>query len=141
MAPGFPGKGDVKDWTKATKFFNQGIDHASSKDYKAAIKSYNQAIDAYSYDPMFFANLGFALERNSQPKEGVDACKKAIDLQKDFGGAWENLGNCQYDLGDLQGSRDSFNHALQCELSIPKRNELLHVVEVLTKKIAESGGK
>ncbi|HEY9759348.1 MAG TPA: tetratricopeptide repeat protein [Oculatellaceae cyanobacterium] len=141
MAPGFPGKGDSKDWTKATKFYNDGIDRASAKDYKEAIKLYNQAIEVYPYDPMFYANLGFALERNSQPKEGVDACKKAISLQKDFGGAWENLGNCQYDLGDLKGSLDSFNQALKCDLPMPKRTELLKVVDVLTKKIAETGGK
>jgi tetratricopeptide (TPR) repeat protein len=138
MAPGFPGKGDAKNWTKATKFFNDGIDCSSSKKYAQAIKLYNQAIATYPYDPMFYANLGFALERNGDPKAGGDACKKALDLQKDFGGAWENLGNCQYDLGDLQGSKESFEQAVKCELPLPKRNELLNVIEVLKKKIAET---
>ena len=138
QAPGFPGKGDIKNWTKATKFFNDGIDASASKKYPEAIKLYNQAIAIYPYSPTFYANLGFALERNSDAKGGVEACKKAIALQKDFGGAWENLGNCQFDLGLLKDSKDSFNEALKCELPVSKRDELLKVVDVLTKKIAET---
>lgn len=136
MAPGFPGQGDPNAWKKATKFFNDGIDASSAKKYAEAVKLYKQAIATYPYDSNFYANLGFALERNGDPAAGVEACKKAIALSKDFGGAWENLGNCQYDLGKLKESRDAFNQALNCDLSPSKRNELLNVVSVLSKKIA-----
>jgi tetratricopeptide (TPR) repeat protein len=134
-APGFPGQGDANDWKKATKFFNLGIDASGAGKFAEAIKSYNQAIQIYPYDPMFYANLGYALERNNKPADGVTACKKAIQLQKDFGGAWENLGNCEFDLGHLKESRDAFNHALKCELTVRKRDELIKVVQTLTDKI------
>src|SRR5277367_2548 len=33
-APGFPGKGDIKAWTRATVLFNQAIDLSSSRKFK-----------------------------------------------------------------------------------------------------------
>jgi tetratricopeptide (TPR) repeat protein len=138
MAPGFPGQGDANDWKKATKFFNLGIDASGAGKFPEAIKLYNQAIGIYPYDFIYYANLGYALERNSKPAEGVIACKKAIQLQKDFGGAWENLGNCEYDLGHYKESRDAFNHALKCELTVRKRDELIKVVQKLTEQIDKS---
>jgi tetratricopeptide (TPR) repeat protein len=138
MAPGFPGQGDANDWKKATKFFNAGIDASGKGKFADAVKLYNQAIGIYPYSPTFYANLGYALERSNKPKEGVTACNKAIQLQKDFGGAWENLGNCEFDLGHLKESREAFNHALKCELTVRKRDELIKVVQTLTDKIEKS---
>ena len=137
-APGFPGKGKKDDWQKATVLFNEGIDLAAAKKYPEAIKKYNAAIAKYAYDPVMFANLGFALEKTSEPKAGEAACRKAIALDKEFGGAWENLGNCLYDQGKLEESRDAFNGALKCELKLTKRNELLHVVDVLNDQIKKA---
>ncbi len=138
MAPGFPGQGEAKDWTKATKFYNEGIDASGAKKYAEAVKLYNQAIAIYPYDANFYANLGFALERTNNAAAGVTACKKSVQLQKDFGGAWENLGNCEYDLNHLKESRDAFNQALKCELTPRKREELINVVQQLTKQIEKT---
>lgn len=140
MAAGFPGKGDPKAWVRATKYFNDGIDYAAKKKYKEAIRQYNQAISIYKFSPTFYANLGYALERDSNPAAGVEACKKATEVDKTFPGGWENLGNCQYDLGKYSDSRDSFNEALKCDLKPSKRNELLDVVQKLTE-IIDKGGK
>jgi tetratricopeptide (TPR) repeat protein len=134
-APGFPGKGKKEDWQKATVLFNEGIDLAKAKKYPEAIKKYNAAIAKYAFDPVMYANLGFALERNSDPKAGEAACRKGVALDKEFGGAWENLGNCLYDQGKLTESRDAFEGALKCELKLTKRNELLKVVDILNDKI------
>ena len=138
-APGFPGKGKREDWQKATESFNQGIDLAASKKYPDAIKKYNAAIAKYPYSPVFYTNLGFALERTSDPKAGEAACRKAIALDKEFGGAWENLGNCLFDQGKLTESREAFEGALKCELKLSKRNELLSVVDKLNDMIKKGG--
>lgn len=138
-APGFPGKGNHADWQKATRIYNQGIDYSAAKDYPNAIKKYREAIAIYAYDPMFYTNLGFALERAADPKAGEEACRKALALDKEQWGAWENLGNCLYDQNKLTESRDAFNKALDCELPLSKRNEFLKVIGILTDKIKASG--
>lgn len=141
MAPGFPGQGDANNWKKSTKFFNLGIDASGAGKFPEAIKLYNQAIGIYPYDFMYYANLGYALWRNSKPADGAAASKKAIQLQKDFGGAWENLGNCEYDLGHYKESREAFNNALKCELTVRKRDELIKVVQQLTELIDRAKSK
>ncbi len=137
-APGFPGKGNKESWQKATKHYNKGIDYAREKDYANAIKEYNQAIALYPFDPFFFSNLGYALWRRSELKDAETALRKAVALDKTFGGAWENLGNVLYDQGRLVDSRDAFNNALNCELALTKRNELMHVMTLLTEQIKRS---
>jgi tetratricopeptide (TPR) repeat protein len=140
-APGFPGKGKIADWKKATVLFNQGIDCSRSKDYKGAIKKYQAAIAVYPFDPNFFANMGFAYERCSDPKSGEAACRKAVALDKQFGGGYENLGNCLYDQNRLTESKAAFNQAVQCELPLTKRNELLKVIDTLDVEITKHGSK
>src|SRR5271155_3003625 len=131
-APGFPGKGDIKAWTRATVLFNQAIDLSSSRKFKEAVAKYQEAIKIYPYDPTFYANMAFSLERSGDPAAGVEASKKAIALQKDHYGAYENMGNCLYDLGKYSESRDAFNKALGCEMPMSKHDELIQVVNKLT---------
>ncbi len=138
-AAGFPGKGDIKIWTKATVPFNAGIDLSSSKKYKEAVAKYREAIKIYPYAPTFYANMAFALERGGDPAAGVEACKKAIELDKGMGGAYENMGNCLYDLGKYSESRDAFSKALSCELTMTKRNELIEVINKLNTIIKTAG--
>jgi tetratricopeptide (TPR) repeat protein len=140
-APGFPGKGKIADWKKATVLFNEGIDCSRSKDYKGAVKKYQAAIAVYPFDPNFFANMGFAYERCNDPKSGEAACRKAIALDKQFGGGYENLGNCLYDQNRLVESKAAFNQAIGCELKLSKRNELLKVIDTLNDEIKKHGSK
>jgi Tfp pilus assembly protein PilF len=140
-APGFPGKGKIADWKKATVLFNQGIDYSRSKDYKNAVKKYQAAIAIYPFDPNFFANMGFAYEHCNDPKAGEMACRKAVALDKEFGGGYENLGNCLYDQNRLVESKAAFNQAVSCTLPLTKRNELLKVIDTLDAQIKKTGAK
>jgi TolA-binding protein len=140
-APGFPGKGKITDWKKATVLFNQGIDCSRSKDYTNAVKKYQAAIAIYPFDPNFFANMGFAYEHCNDPKSGEAACRKAVALDKQFGGGYENLGNCLYDQNKLVESKAAFNQAVQCELPLTKRNELLKVIDTLDLEIKKHASK
>lgn len=140
-APGFPGKGKNADWKKATVLFNEGIDCSRAKNYKGAVLKYKAAIAIYPYDPNFFANMGYAYEHCNDPKAGEAACRKAVALDKEFGGGYENLGNCLYDQGRLVESKAAFNQAVNCMLPLSKRTELLKVIDTLDLEIKQHGSK
>lgn len=140
-APGFPGKGKIADWKKATVLFNEGIDASRAHDYKGAVKKYQAAIAIYPFDPNFFANMGYAYEHCNDPKSGEAACRKAVALDKGFGGGYENLGNCLYDQNKLAESKAAFNQAVSCELPLTKRNELLKVIDTLDAEIKKHPAK
>src|SRR5205085_9938589 len=48
------------------------------------------------HDALPICNLGVALHAQNRLDEAVAACRKAIDLQPDFAGAYSNLGGVLY---------------------------------------------
>lgn len=135
QAPGFPGKGRIEIWQKATVFFNQGIDFSRSKEYAKAAGKYRKAISIYPYDAGFYNNLSFVLEHTADPKGGEEAARKAISLEPKSWGAWENLGNCLYDQNKLTESKAAFTEALQCSPPSKRRTNYQTVLSILDSKI------
>ena len=73
----------------------------------------NSAINLSNADPDIFFNCAKVLAQMQQYKAAIDYFDKAIDLDKNFAGAYFQRGNTKQKINDLDGACKDWNQALR----------------------------
>ncbi len=82
----FPGKGEKKDWARATRVYDQAIAARKKNQTADAVRLYEEAISIYPYDGDFYYNLAihYARDKKNYPK-AEELIGKAVELSpKDY---------------------------------------------------------
>ncbi len=69
-----------------------------------AIKYFSRAISSNSSNPVYFSNLGLALQYQGKLDEAITSYRKAIAIAPDYADAWYNLHALLIDPADLKPS-------------------------------------
>lgn len=104
----FPGKGEYKDWAKASRFYNLGNALRKAGRFDEAVEQYRLAINTYPYDADFFHNLGLALKKKGDFGGAEKAYRQALSLSGQDWDSWYNLGSVLYELKRFKDARAAF---------------------------------
>lgn len=90
-APEFPGRGNKKDWQRASKTYDQALSQRKRGNIDGAIKLYEQAINIYPYDGDFYCNLAIHYARDKKDLDRAQQLiNKAVELKpKNYSFQWE----------------------------------------------------
>jgi Flp pilus assembly protein TadD len=79
------------------------------------VKELERRVQQGRSEPIFLATLGRAYVRIEQSKKAVNYLKQAVELEPTNHGWWYDLAVQQRQLGDVEGSDQSFKRALELE--------------------------
>mmetsp|Transcript_9599 Transcript_9599/g.28658 ORF Transcript_9599/g.28658 Transcript_9599/m.28658 type:complete len:742 (+) Transcript_9599:252-2477(+) len=100
----------------AEKHKTLGNTQMANREYQAALESYSTAIELSPDGPqshVYYSNRAAALCYLEQYEEAVQDSEVAIYLKPTYGKAHARLGLSQFFLGDLEGSINAYETALQ----------------------------
>jgi tetratricopeptide (TPR) repeat protein len=123
-------QGALKDYTEAldadatlvNAYMNRGSARAEWGDDQGAIQDYTQAL---ALEPDLATQAAAHLNRclsysnMEQQREALEDCTTAIDLQPNYGLAYENRGLVRRRLNDFQGAIQDYNIAIQIDPTSP----------------------
>jgi len=84
-------------------YFNKGIIHLSREEYDKALLSFNHALELSPNNPLFLINKALAHFSKKEFAKAIAECEKAIALF-DHPAAYLIIGNCHYELGDIDNA-------------------------------------
>ncbi len=93
-------------------YFNDGIMYERMDDLENAEQAYLAADRSYSFSPTLINNLGHVQYRLGKPAAADSNYHRAIRLDPDFPGPYNNLGLLVYDAGRLDSAHALFRAAL-----------------------------
>lgn len=131
----FPGKGEKKEWMRATRIYDQALSQRKRGNVERAIKMYEEAISIYPYDADFYYNLAIHYNRDKKDyKHAEELMQKAVELKpQSFSMNWE------YAAALLaQGKIDQAKPVLEKAKSLKKTSEQETELADTMKKIADA---
>lgn len=85
---------------QSVKFFRQAYEAQTQGDLGGAIELYRKSIETFP-TPEALTFLGWALSFGGRYQEAIELCKKAIDLDPNFGNSYNDIGAYLIELGQL----------------------------------------
>jgi tetratricopeptide (TPR) repeat protein len=131
----FPGKGNKKDWVRASKLYDQALSQRKRGNIDRAVTMYEEAIKIYPYDADFYLNLAIHYSRDKKNYERAEELvKKAIELKPDaYAFQWE-LAATYLAQGKLDAGKEVLNKAKSLKKTPEQETELNETL----KKIDEA---
>ena len=97
---------------ESVKFFQQAYDAHIHGDFETAVALYKKSIEAFP-TPETFTFLGWALSFLNRYEEAIQFCKKAIQLDPDFGNPYNDIGAYLIEMEKLDEAIPYFEKALR----------------------------
>ena len=82
------------------------------QDYKAVVDGCEKLINKFPHNPFLFNLLGLALHGSGKYLIAIDRYKKALDLDKNFLPAMNNLANSYKSIGNFEEAEFFYNKAI-----------------------------
>lgn len=111
---GFPGQGNVTDWSNALPYYNRANRYINQGRYQDAVNDLNRAIEMYPCDPDFHINLGAAYRKLENYRAAESEFKQATQLNPEDWVGWSNLANASLKQNRLEETIANFGKALKC---------------------------
>lgn len=96
----------------SVSFFRQAYEAQTHGDLKEAIELYRKSIETFP-TPEALTFLGWALSFGGRYQEAIDLCKKAIELDPEFGNSYNDIGAYLIELGQLDEAVPYLERATQ----------------------------
>ncbi len=125
--------GWIGDWSRLMK---EGNERYAAADYDAALKAYQSAVERRPKEAISHYNLGTALYQKKRYDEAANEFMRSLDSKDPLLQAqrYYNLGNAQFQSGDLQGAIRSYKSALRLN---PDDYDAKYNMELALEKLAE----
>lgn len=98
----------------------KGNDYFKNGEYEEAILAYTEAIVKDGDNHLLYSNRAAAYNKLGMKDNGIDDCKKAIELNKNYIKAWIRLGDLYFE-DDMDKAEEAYKSGLEIE----PENELL----------------
>ena len=82
------------------------------QDYKAVVDGCEKLINKFPHNPFLFNLLGLALHGSGKYLVAIDRYKKALDIDKNFLPAMNNLANSYKSIGNFEEAELFYNKAI-----------------------------
>lgn len=102
--------GDAK--ALAQRIFNMAYSCHLEGNIQAAVELYEKSISIYPSSEAY-AFLGWALSFGGKYEEAIDFCKKAIEMDPNFGNPWNDIGAYMIELGRYEEAIPYLEQAAQ----------------------------
>ncbi|MFB6355708.1 MAG: tetratricopeptide repeat protein [bacterium] len=99
------------DDERAREAFEKGYQLQINGDVEGAERHYRESLE-YESTAEGHTFLGWALSQRNQFDEAIEQCKKAIDIDPDFGNPYNDIGVYLLEQGEMDQARPWFNMAL-----------------------------
>ena len=93
-------------------FYNLGLLHTFSRDYKKALHFYQKALEINPIDPDALTNMGAILNKLNRYKDANIILAKAIEINPNQPYSWQNKGYALFELNLFEQSLVHFDHAI-----------------------------
>jgi len=125
--------GWIGDWSRLMK---EGNERYAAADYDAALKAYQSAVERQPKKAISHYNLGTALYQKKRYDEAANEFRRSLDSKDPLLQAhgYYNLGNAQFQVGDLKGAIRSYKSALRLN---PDDYDAKYNLELALEKLAE----
>jgi tetratricopeptide (TPR) repeat protein len=103
------------DPTRPEAFTNMGIIYDSQNRLYEAIKAYKQSLELDTHQPKLWLNLGSTLMRQGTRDRleiALTAFQNAAKEDPTSSAPWEQLGTCQYRLGNVDKAAEAYQKAI-----------------------------
>lgn len=135
----FPGKGNKKDWVKATRTYDQAIALRKKNDIDGAIKLYEEAIKIYPYDGDLYLNLAVHCARDKKNfARAEELINKAVELNPDnYELQWERA-VILIDQNKVAEAKVVLEQAQKLKKTDDQAKELANVLKQVNEALAPS---
>jgi tetratricopeptide (TPR) repeat protein len=98
--------GNAQDW------YELGLSYAMAGQYGGASDAYRQAIAHGRQDGQCHCALSLALRESGRPTSAMAEARQCLKLLPAYAGAWNLVGNCDIDMGRLDGALEAYKKAV-----------------------------
>lgn len=125
--------GWIGDWSRLMK---RGNERYAAGDYDVALEAYQSAVERRPKEAISHYNLGTALYQKKRYDEAANEFRRSLDSKEPLLQAqgYYNLGNAQFQSGDLQGAIRSYKSALRLN---PDDYDAKYNLELALEKLAK----
>ncbi|KAL4451130.1 hypothetical protein ABPG74_021452 [Tetrahymena malaccensis] len=100
------------DYSNTSLWFNRALCLSNLGKYKDSIINYREYLKI-TEDPSIYYNIGINQKRLNLTLDAIESYKKAISLDPNYYKAYNNLGCCLHDLGQLDEAIQIFDQGIQ----------------------------
>lgn len=108
------GEGDSYYRNEAFRFFQEGYDRQTEGEIEEAIALYQKSIEIYP-TPEAYTFLGWAYSFQGRYDEAIEECRRAIDLDPDYGNPYNDIGAYLMEKGKLDDAIPWFEKAIHAK--------------------------
>jgi len=114
---------------QAMKLFEEAYKHHMLGDLDKAIELYRKSIDVYPTAEAW-TFLGWAYSMRGNYEGAIEACKKAIEIDPDFGNPYNDIGSYLIELGRLEEAISWLEKAKRAKRYEPRHFPYINLARV-----------
>lgn len=111
---------------RAQKLIEQGLEYFSNGEIVPATKCFEKSIELEA-TPEGFTYWGWMMSFNGKLDEAIEMCKKAIDMDPEFGNPYNDIGTYYMKKGELERAVPWLEKAKDCKRYEPRQFPFLNL--------------
>jgi tetratricopeptide (TPR) repeat protein len=111
---------------RARKLIDDGLKHFSGGELEPAIECFKKSVEMEE-SPEGYTYWGWMLSFVGKLDEAIDMCKRAIEMDADFGNPYNDIGTYYMKKGELERAIPWLERAKQCTRYEPRQYPFLNL--------------
>lgn len=111
---------------RAHKLIDDGMEHFSKGDIHEAITLFKKSLE-FSITPEAYTYWGWMLSFTGQLDQAIEMCKKAIEIDPDFGNPYNDIGTYHMKKGELESAVPWLERAKEAKRYEPRQFPFLNL--------------